>query len=147
MNDYFLCKLLSNTINSPIIKQNTDPKRIVVAIGIGSETKTIYTVGYNNVGISNLPFRDENNITHKYVLHAEEDLLLKLLSREKLKEKLTVVINYAPCEHCAAMLVSSKVVDKVLYKELLNNHTEGIKYIQEHSSIEIRQLDGQSTID
>lgn len=145
MNDYFLCKLLSNALSSPVIKQNTDPKRTVVAIGIGSETKAIYTIGYNNVGLSNRPFRDENNITHKYVLHAEEDMLLKLLSMEKLKEKLTVIINYAPCEHCAAMLASSRVVDRVLYKELLNGHTEGIRYIKEHSSIDIRQLDEQST--
>lgn len=145
MNDYFLCKLLSNALSSPVIKQNTDPKRTVVAIAIGSETKAIYTIGYNNVGLSKRPFRDENNITHKYVLHAEEDMLLKLLSMEKLKEKLTVIINYAPCEHCAAMLVSSRVVDRVLYKELLNGHTEGIKYIQEHSTIDIRQLDEQST--
>ena len=63
----------------------------------------------------------------------------------KLKEKLTVIINYAPCEHCAAMLVSSRVVDRVLYKELLNGHTEGIRYIKEHSNIDIRQLNEQST--
>lgn len=127
------------------IKEKIDPKRPVVAFATYRDKKEVIAIGHNKVMNRNLPFRSyETGETHKYVIHAEEDLLndLTLFSKYNPKNggKIDVYVTYAPCEHCAALLSNFYNVASVYYLDVLNENNRGIELLNNFSSIKCRQL-------
>ncbi|RUT50963.1 hypothetical protein [Campylobacter fetus] len=88
----------------------------------------IISSGHNRVPHFNLPFRDKLDNTHNYVIHAEEEAILK--SMPSLDPNVVMFISYAPCEHCAALISIYKKIKEVYYLELLNGNDKGVKLLE-----------------
>ena len=108
-------------------KQSLANKRKVGAVLIDEdktnpENFTIYSDGYNRINEKLLPHLIENseNITFDYVLHAEEDAIMKyvqILKRNNVGIRNLVMYNtYSPCYKCAKMIVELGI-RKLIYLE------------------------------
>jgi dCMP deaminase len=82
----------------------------------------IISTGYNGT----LPGEDnccegENGLTKDDVLHAEENVLLKMASSNESSEGSTMYITCAPCIKCSRMLIQAGV-KKIFYSEIYGGH-------------------------
>ncbi|WP_169777759.1 deaminase [Campylobacter curvus] len=103
---------------------------------VAFNTKGDILIGRNHSIFEELPMRRADNSTQAYVVHAEEECLLQC----KEQETYTLVISYAPCEHCAALIIKSLKIKQVIYVDILPKHKNGINLLLD-AGISVRRMD------
>ena len=103
---------------------------------VRAERLSIDTRQVGCVAFEELPMRRADNSTQAYVVHAEEECLLQC----KEQETYTLVISYAPCEHCAALIIKSLKIKQVIYVDILPKHKNGINLLLD-AGISVRRMD------
>lgn len=81
--------------------------------------------GFNQPPLPFMKYRDLDNNTLDYVIHAEQDVLIKLP-----EGTYDLYVSYAPCKLCASLIIKSNKIRKVYYRDVLSNHTEGLSLLQ-----------------
>ena len=89
----------------------------------------IISIGYNGMpsGWTNI-CEDENFVTRKEVLHAEENAIAKLARSTESGEGAAAFITHVPCISCAKLLYSSGIIEVYYTHEYRN--TVGINFLK-----------------
>ena len=82
---------------------------------------------------------DETGGTLPGVVHAEENLLRKLITSNETSTGAELFITLCPCIRCAEKIVDAGIT-KVYFVEMYRSE-EGIEYLRKHN-IEVTQLSG-----
>ena len=100
--------------------------------------KMIISDGYNGTpsGFENV-CKDENNVTHPYVLHAEANAITKLARSSNNSDGATLYVTASPCIECAKLIIQSGI-KRVIYAEKYRL-TDGIDLL-ERANIEVKYL-------
>ena len=97
----------------------------------------IISIGYNGMpsGASNVCEQDGE--TKSEVIHAEANAILKLAKSPESSEGASMFTTYAPCIHCAKLILQSGI--KELYYEEEYKNEEGIELLKKYSHVKIYQ--------
>lgn len=102
---------------------------------VASRGSSILSYGYNGTlpGQSNVcegTNPDGSTYTLDTVLHAEENLLIKMATSNESICGSTIYITHAPCVKCARMLIASNI-SRVIYRDVYRDPS-GLKLIQQN---------------
>ena len=99
----------------------------------------IISDGYNGTptGFENV-CEDQNNVTKKYVLHAEANALTKLAKSTNSSKGSTLYVTMSPCYECSKLIVQTGIT-RVIFKELYRID-DGIALLKD-AGIIVKQFD------
>lgn len=89
----------------------------------------IISEGYNGTpsGVDNAA-EDENNNTHWYTIHAEENVILKAAKNGSPTNGSTLYITHSPCQNCCKLILQSGI-KRVVYIDQFRN-IDGLLFLQ-----------------
>lgn len=97
-------------------------------------TTNILVPGYNGTPIgTNNSCEDMNGKTHPWVLHAEENCILKAAQDGISLRGSTLYVTLAPCLHCAAMIKQVGIKEVWYEKEYDSHNGTGVQYLNDNS--------------
>lgn len=105
---------------------------------IAIKNSQVIGTGYNGTptGWDN-DCEDEDNNTHPWVLHAEENLIAKLCKSTVSSKGSVVFITHSPCIHCAKILYNSGI--KKIYYAIEYKSNEGLIFLKK-AGVKIERL-------
>ncbi len=100
--------------------------------------RMIISDGYNGTpnGMDNV-CEDENNQTHWYVLHAENNALLKCLKSGVSTDGATLYVTHSCCKECSKLIYQAGI-QRVVYIEEYRD-LEGINFLKDRG-IQVQQI-------
>ena len=110
-----------------IAKKSLSNKKKVGCVIV--DNGVIISTGFNKVPncIHNKTCEINNN-THWYVLHAEEDAILKLINQNIKLNNPTIYSTLSPCKNCSKLILQSGIKN-IIYDEEYRDH-EGIELLK-----------------
>lgn len=100
--------------------------------------KSIISDGYNGTpsGADNKA-EDENGDSHWYVIHAEENVILKAAKQGYATKGATLYITHSPCQNCCKLILQSGITRVVYINEYRN--IEGLDFLR-NLGVEVEQI-------
>lgn len=106
--------------------QSKDPKFKVGCVIVTQEG--ILYPGYNGDEVGGTNQRDSMETGKSNFVHAEANSILKF--NPSIHKGSVMFVNYAPCVVCSRMIVNTKAICAVYYKELYSPDTKGIEVLR-----------------
>lgn len=109
-----------------IAEQSKAKKRQVGAVIYDTESYEVVSTGYNRTPIADSLCENENGETFDYVIHAEEDAIMRMFqannyNAEHYKE---LYVTYSPCYNCCKLIVQSGIKSIYYSQQHKTNFTE-----------------------
>jgi dCMP deaminase len=110
-----------------IADMSVDPKHkvgaIIVKDGILAEGWNGAPTGFPN------KTRDDDNKTHPWIIHAEQNALAKCARKGIACEGAAIYITLAPCRDCSRLIIQSGIKE-VIYRDSFEKDEEGLKMLE-----------------